>query len=359
MRYRQGNLLDSQAEALVNTVNTVGVMGKGIALMFKERFPGNFAEYASACKAGGLQIGKVLPTRNSEMYGPKWIVNFPTKKHWRHPSKLEWIRDGLRDLRKFIEQNGVRSIAIPPLGAGNGGLEWKDVRELIEDELGTLGNVDIEVFEPTPKYQNVAKAKGIQQLTPARAIVADLVRRYATIGLECSLVEVQKLAWFAQRVATRLALPNPLKLDFKANIYGPYSDQLRHMLDGLDGSYLLADKRINDMKPFEALRFDDRKREYVETYLNTTEAKTFKPVLEVTAQLIDGFESPLGLELLATIDWLLEVERVEPSVAAIQNGLRTWAGGSGAARRKLEVFEPRLIALALERLRTGLPEAAV
>src|SRR5215510_12617479 len=122
--YKQGNLLEAGTEALVNTVNTVGVMGKGIALMFKERFDDNFKRYAEACKAKEVRTGKMFVTAVSELNGPKWIVNFPTKQSWRAPSKLEWIVEGLQDLRQFLVSKGVQSVAIPPLGAGNGGLEW-------------------------------------------------------------------------------------------------------------------------------------------------------------------------------------------------------------------------------------------
>src|SRR5690606_7728407 len=126
--YTQGNLLEANVEALVNTVNTVGVMGKGIALMFKERFPANMTAYAKACKAKEVHTGKMFVTETGELMGPRWIVNFPTKQNWRAKSQLQWIIEGLADLRYFIEDNQVRSIAIPPLGAGNGGLDWAEVK---------------------------------------------------------------------------------------------------------------------------------------------------------------------------------------------------------------------------------------
>ena len=119
--FTKGNLLDADVEALVNTVNEVGVMGKGIALMSKEAYPDNFREYAKACKKGEVEVGRMFVTRPDQLIGPKWIVNFPTKKHWRAKTKIEWITDGLVDLREFVEDNSVRSIAIPPLGSGNGG----------------------------------------------------------------------------------------------------------------------------------------------------------------------------------------------------------------------------------------------
>ena len=152
MKYTNGNLLDARVEAVVNTVNTVGVMGKGIALMFKERFPENFARYAAACKEGEVRVGRMFVTPGMELGGPCWIINFPTKKHWRQPSQLEWVRDGLVALRKTIEEKRIRSIAIPALGCGNGGLEWHIVRPLLESALGDLEGVEIIVYEPTAKY---------------------------------------------------------------------------------------------------------------------------------------------------------------------------------------------------------------
>lgn len=359
MRYTTGNLLAADAEALVNTVNTVGVMGKGIALMFKEQYPENYRRYAAACEAGEVVVGRVMATERSDMYGPRWIINFPTKKHWRHPSKLDWIRDGLRDLRKFIEEKGVKSVAIPPLGAGNGGLEWPTVRAVIEEELGDLAGVDLLVFEPTSKYQNVAKRAGVETLTPARALIAEIVRRYSVLGIECTILEVQKLAWFLGAAIKRLGLNDPLKLDFKANRYGPYADNLRHLLNALDGSYLHCDKRISDADPFDVIHFQDQKRDRVGAYLNAPDAKPFRPALEATAALIDGFESPLGMELLATVDWLLRVRGVPATVEDVMKGIQEWPGGPEAAKRKQKIFDERLVALALERLSASQLEPSV
>ncbi|PHM74556.1 type II toxin-antitoxin system antitoxin DNA ADP-ribosyl glycohydrolase DarG [Xenorhabdus kozodoii] len=162
MHYTKGNLLDSDVEALVNTVNTVGVMGKGIALMFKERFPLNMALYRKACQSGAVNTGKIFVTETGELVGPRWIVNFPTKQHWRFPSKMEWIIEGLNDLKKWIVENNVRSIAIPPLGAGNGGLNWDDVKQEIEVALSPLTGVNIYIYEPIANYHNVSKKRELR-----------------------------------------------------------------------------------------------------------------------------------------------------------------------------------------------------
>ena len=356
--YTQGNLLEDRSEALVNTVNTVGVMGKGIALMFKERFSDNYQRYVAACKNKEVQIGRMFVTEPHELEGPKWIVNFPTKMGWRAPSKMEWIVDGLKDLRRFVIDKGVRSIAIPPLGAGNGGLEWSDVREQIEATLGDLANVEIQVYEPTSQYQNVAKRSGVDKLTPARALIAELVRRYCVLGMECTLLEAQKLAWLLERSLERLAPDNPLDLRFKANQYGPYADRLRHLLNGLDGSYLHCDKRISDAGALDLISFDDTRNDYLQTYLKSGEAKPYRGALDFTIRLIDGFQSPFGMELLATVDWLLKEGRCEPNVVSVHSALSHWpAEGKDSAERKLRLFNERSIDIALERL-THPPEVA-
>jgi len=350
IRYTQGNLLDAPAEALINTVNEVGVMGKGIALMFREAFPENTRAYEAACKAGEVRVGRMFGVENHDLTGPRWIINFPTKRHWRHPSRMEWVREGLADLAKFITEKRIRSVAIPPLGCGQGGLEWAQVRREIEFALGGLPEVELIVFEPTATYQNNQKRAGVEKLTSARALVAELVRRYLILGIECSNLEVQKLAWFLQRSIRRLGLEDPLRLRYKADRYGPYADNLRHLLDGLDGSYLHCERRLADAGPADAIWFEDDKREQVAAFLAAPESARFLPALEETTRIIDGFESPLGMELLATVDWLLAENRTEPTVETLKNALASWPGPSGAGQRKLRLFDDRMLALALGRL---------
>ena len=350
MKFLQGNLLDAPTQALVNTVNTVGVMGKGIALMFKEAFPSNFHAYEEAVKRKQIQVGKMFVTESHSFDGPRWLINFPTKKHWRHPSKLEWVQEGLKDLRNVIEEKSIQSIALPPLGCGNGGLDWAMVRPEIERSLGDLSNVEVWVYEPTPQYQNVAKRAGVMKLTPARVLVAEIIRRYWVLGIECTYLEVQKLCWFLERSAQDLKLPEPLDLRFVADKYGPYSDRLRHLLNGLDGSYLHCDKRLSDAGPSDTIWFDEERRPYVDLFLKQENAGSLRAILDGTAERIDGFESPLGMELLSTVDWLIQREGCEASVSAIRQGLRQWPAGQAAAERKQKLFDDRLIGLALQRL---------
>ena len=352
IRYTTGNLLDAPVEALVNTVNTVGVMGKGIALMFKERFPANMRAYAEACKQGDVVTGKMFITQTGELLGPRWIVNFPTKQHWRNPAQMAWIQDGLQDLRAWLQAQQVSSIAIPPLGAGNGGLPWPEVKQAIEAALGDL-DIDILLYEPSHQYQNVAKRGGVAELTPARALIAELVRRYWFLGMECSLLEIQKLAWFLARVIGRNPLGDPLQLQFKAHRYGPYANNLTHLLNAMDGSYLQSDKRIPDSMPFDVIWFNEAKKQELAVYLQT-EAKAFLPILEQTTALIDGFESPYGMELLATVDWLIAEEGCAPTLSALREGLDPWLAGTPWGERKARLFDHRSLQIALTRLQQGL-----
>jgi O-acetyl-ADP-ribose deacetylase (regulator of RNase III) len=162
IQFLQGNLLEAPTEAIVNTVNTVGVVGKGLALMFKQAFPQNFQRYAQACKRKEVRVGQMFVTEHLALGGPRWIINFPTKQHWRDPSQLQWVIDGWQDLRRVIEIKGIRSVALPPLGCGQGGLDWDVVRPEIERALGSLRNVDVLVFEPTAAYAIPAKTRRLQ-----------------------------------------------------------------------------------------------------------------------------------------------------------------------------------------------------
>lgn len=350
IKYTLGNLLEANTEALVNTVNEVGVMGKGIALMFRDTYPKNNRVYAAACKAGEVRIGKMFVVRDGDLLGQRWIINFPTKKHWRHPSKMEWIRDGLKDLAWVIREKGIKSIALPPLGCGNGGLEWSQVKSEIEVALSEFTDVEIIVYAPTSEYQNAPKRGGVEELTPARALIAEMVRRYSVLGLDCTNLEVQKLGWFLSRVIQKLEVDDPLKLDYSANKYGPYADNLRHLLDGLDGSYLHCEKRLSDAGPTDLVWFDDARKDQVVGYLADPAQSRFTAVLEQTSEVIDGFESPLGMELLATVDWLLARTNTDKSAADVQAKLAGWPGGKSATARKQRLFDIRLIGLAIDRL---------
>ena len=358
IRYTRGNLVEASADALVNTVNEVGVMGKGIALQFRDAFPESAREYMEAAREGRVTVGKVLVTKNPSLLKPHWIFHFPTKRHWRQPSELAWIRDGLKDLARILASKRIQSIALPPLGCGNGGLEWSQVKREIEGALSGLTHVDIIVFEPTDTYQNAPKRAGVETLTPARALMAEMIRRYEILGLDCSILEVQKLAWFLSRVLERTSLPDELALQFTANKFGPYADKLRFLLDKLDGSYLHSEKRLADAKPLDTIRFEDAMAGRLRDYFASEEGALYRPALDSATAVIEGFESPYGMELLATVDWLVHEEKVAPTVAAVRDGLARWPAGRTAAIRKERLFDDRVLDLALERLAEALPQRA-
>jgi hypothetical protein len=177
-----------------------------------------------------------------------------------------------------------------------------------------------------------------------------MIRRYWVLGIECTYLEVQKLGWFLERTIHSLGINDPLDFQFKADKYGPFSDRLRHLLNALDGTYLHCDKRLSDAGPSDTIWFDEGRRQRLDLYLQQETSEPLRNVLELTARRIDGFESPLGMELLATVDWLIEKEHCEATVAGIREGLRQWSAGQVAVERKLRLFNDRFIGLAIDQL---------
>ena len=348
--FTEGNLLEAPTEALVNTVNEVGVMGKGIALMFRDAYPKNNAVYEQACKRREVRVGHMLVSSNEAHWGPRWIINFPTKRHWRNPSRIEWVEAGLSDLTECIRRLNIKSIAIPPLGCGNGGLDWNVVKDLIASRMESLESVDVRVYVPTATYQNSPKKAVVRKLTPARAMIAEMIRRYGVLGFECSMIEVQKLAWFLERGLRVGRLDDPLKLRFSAGKYGPYADALRHVLEGLDGAFLRSQKRIADAKPHDVITFDEEKSAELDQYLSQVQMRKYADALAWAQQMIQGFESPFGMELLATVDWLLELEGSGPTLESVRTRVSTWPHSTEAALRKASIFDDRVLTIAIDRV---------
>ncbi|MFZ4525723.1 MAG: type II toxin-antitoxin system antitoxin DNA ADP-ribosyl glycohydrolase DarG [Chlorobium sp.] len=342
--YKTGNILDAKVSALVNTVNTVGVMGKGIALQFKNAFPQCFRVYTDAVKRHEIKTGEVQVVPVSSLNGVQYIVNFPTKKHWRNPSEIGWITDGLRDLQKKIVAWHIESIAIPPLGCGNGGLEWRVVKSEIEKALHDLP-IDIQIYEPSP---NVKELLAMQErptaarLTPVRAMLLLLLYRYRAMGEHASEFAAEKLCYFLQRAGE-----TQLKLEFTKGYYGPYSGHVRHVLYALNGHYLKGFEQ-KSAKPFEPLEVVVERSEEVMEYINTTLNFSEKLHLDKVLNLIKGFESPYGLELLATVDFLInETGNSDPhSLAA---GIKQWSA------RKSDMFPFEHISLAAKHLQIMKP----
>ena len=161
LEFKTGDILAEDAEALVNTVNCVGVMGRGIALQFKNAFPDNFKAYADACKRQEVEPGRMFVFETGQLTKPRYIINFPTKRHWRGKSRMEDIDAGLRMLQEVIREKDIRSIAIPPLGSGLGGLDWSKVRPRIKQALRDFKDLHIVVFEPggAPETHQLSKQR--------------------------------------------------------------------------------------------------------------------------------------------------------------------------------------------------------
>lgn len=339
----KGNIVEVEAEALVNTVNTKGVMGAGIALQFKKAYPENYKLYEKASKADKIQIGKIFVTETGKITNPKYIINFPTKQHWRNPSKLSWIKEGLIDLRNFILQKKVKSIAIPPLGCGNGKLNWKDVKPLILDAVSDIPELNSIIFEPSDyayQRESVKTRTKMPKLTPVRAMIIDLLNRYRILGYELTILEAQKLVYFLERFG------EPLKLKFQKGTYGPYSEVLNHVLNDLDGHYLAGMKQ-KTAKPFDKIIINKNELEKVVSFIKSNCTLEQKSRLENVYSLIEGFESPLGMELLATVDYILKHESGNELFADIEleNKIYSWSA------RKKKLIKKEYIDIALERLK--------
>ena len=332
----EGDLLGTDAEALVNTVNTVGVMGKGIALQFKQAFPDNYKAYEAACKRGEVEPGKMFVFHRSAG-NPRVIINFPTKKHWRGKSKIGDIESGLRALIDVVKIERIRSIAVPPLGCGNGGLDWNDVRPLIEKAFSGVPAVTVQLFHPegAPKTDEMKVATKRPAMTPGRAVILELLSRYALPGYRLTLLEIQKLAYFLQEAG------EPLKLDFQKQRYGPYAENLHFVLQRMEGHFV---RGYGDRSRDVSLDlFPDAVRE-AEQFL-TGESDTLDRLTRV-AKLIEGYETPYGLELLATVHWVA----VHESSAAKNDPQSAISGVISWNEHKRKTFTPDRIKAAWHRL---------
>ena len=337
IEFTQGDLLNSDAEAIVNTVNCVGIMGQGIALQFKQMYPANFKAYAAACAAGEVVPGKMLVFETGEMTNPKYIINFPTKTHWRGNSKLEDIETGLAALREEILRRGIKSVAIPPLGSGLGGLPWPAVKSRMIEALESLQNVELIVYEPRVDSDRMARhlRKEPPKLTPYRAALVQLMDRYVRGLMEpyVTLLEVHKLVYFLQISGLNM------RLKFVKGHYGPYAENLRHVMSDMEGYYTAGYGDGGD-QPFKRISLVPTSIDQARDLLryDTIAATTFDRISE----LISGFETPLGLELLATTHWAV-MQGDMRSVGDIRNYYCAWNA------RKSE-FSEHQIGIALERL---------
>ncbi len=341
MIYTKGNLLEANAQALVNTVNTVGVMGKGIALQFREQFPYNYKVYAEACKAGTMQIGKMLVVKDKNLRDEKIIINFPTKTEWFKKSQYSYIEAGLKDLAKVIEANQITRIAMPPLGCGNGGLKWDRVKLLMEQYLGHLRDVDIIVFEPNEAVKELLKQQEQNKevnLTPARAMLLYAMFYYESLGENVSLFVANKLAYFLQRLGEK----SLNRLKFEGYHYGPYSVQVEHLLHNINGKYLKGLEQMN-AKAFESLELQYENLPEVSNYVRTQLTAEQRSKLSNLVKLIDGFQSALSLEILATVDFIKK-DNPNFTIVDIKEAIFSWS------ERKKKLFQDKYIQIAFNHL---------
>ena len=339
IRETRGNLIEADAEALVNTVNTVGVMGKGIALQFKRAFPEVYDDYRRACERGEVEPGRMHVVDLGEFARPRYVINFPTKRHWRAKSKIEDVDAGLAALAEEIASRGIGSVAVPPLGCGNGGLRWQDVRPRIEAALGNLPNVDVLLFPPAGAPEPAAMPDRTKrpEMTAARAALLGVMSRYQVPGYDyrLSLLETQKLAYFLQTAG------EPLKLPFGKGIYGPYADNLRHVLQRIEGHFVVGfgDGRNKPETPLD-LRADAV--EEAERFLQNHDATLDH--LRRVSELIEGYETPFGMELLSTVHWCAK-EAESTDAVIILASIRSWS------ERKSRLFRPDHVDTAVGQLR--------
>lgn len=292
----KGNLLHAEAEALVNTVNCVGVMGKGIALQFKQAYPEMNKAYEKACERGEVVPGKVQVWATGALSGPKYVINFPTKREWYTKSRYADIESGLRSLVEEVQRLDIESIALPPLGCGNGGLTWSKVRPMIEDAFAGLPHVRVLLFAPAgaPATKDRVIRTKRPNLTRARALFISAIDRYSVLAYQITLLEVQKLAYFIQEAG------EPLRLNYEAKIYGPYAEPLNKVLETLEGHYIHG---------FDGERSPTKELALAEDA--TTEAEQLldaepdaRERLDRVSRLIEGFETPYGMELLSSVHFV-------------------------------------------------------
>jgi O-acetyl-ADP-ribose deacetylase (regulator of RNase III) len=335
--YKKGDLLAEPAEALVNTVNCVGIMGRGVALQFRNAFPENFKAYKAACDRGEVLPGRMFVFELGQLTRPRWIINFPTKRHWRAKSRMEDIESGLLALVEEIRNRDIRSIAVPPLGSGLGGLSWSDVRPRIEAALGTLNNIEAVVFEPAgaPETGRGMASRDAPNMTPGRAALVVLMHRYLSGLMDpfVTLLEVHKLMYFMQEVGLSL------NLRYAKAPYGPYAENLGNVLSRIEG-HLVAGYKDGGDNPNKRLALVPGAVEDAMNFLSHDDQT--RHLFDRVSELVQGFESSFGLELLATVHW---VARDDPdmSLASVVDQVHGW---SERKRR----FSPNQIGIARDAL---------
>jgi O-acetyl-ADP-ribose deacetylase (regulator of RNase III) len=332
--FTTGDILRADADAIVNTVNCVGIMGRGIALQFKNAFPDNFKAYETACAHDEVQPGKMFVFETRTLTNPKFIINFPTKRHWKGKSRMEDVESGLVALVDEIRARGIRSIAIPPLGSGLGGLNWADVRPRIVEALRGMNDLNVMIYEPS-SAPAVTQSRDVPNMTAGRAALVVLMHRYLGGLMDpfVTLIEVQKLMYFMQIAGA------PLRLTYKKHHYGPYADNLRHVLNAIEG-HLVSGYHDGGDAPDKQLELVPGAVQDAAAFLSDDSATTDR--FSRVGSLVEGFETPFGLELLATVHWVATNEGATTAQEAVDK-VYDW---NDRKRR----FSPRQIGIAFDTL---------
>lgn len=331
---KQGDILEADTDALVNTVNCVGIMGRGIALQFKKAFPENFKLYEAACRRNEVQPGSMFVVPTGQLR-PRFIVNFPTKRHWKSRSRMGDIEAGLQALVEDIRRLEITSIALPPLGAGLGGLKWTDVLPRIQAALERVPEVRTIVYEPAgaPPVDVMVHTSDAPPMTAGRASVVVLMERYLRGLMDpwVTLLEIHKLMYFLEQAG------QSLKLGFAKGPYGPYAQKLRFTLHAMEAHYIsgYADGGDNPEKEIEIIPGAVAD---AEAWLAT--APEMQARLDRVSDLVEGFETPFGLELLSTVHWVATQENARTPAAATR-AVYAW----NTRKRR---FSPDQIKLALD-----------
>ena len=308
----RGDILAADAEALVNTVNCVGIMGRGIALQFRKAFPENYKAYKALCNRKGLQPGMVFVHDLGRLVNPRYVINFPTKRHWRSKSRIDDIEAGLDALVEEVRKRDIHSIAVPPLGCGLGGLSWREVRPRIEAAFSGMPAVHVLLYEPkgAPAPAEMAKEKEAPRMTVGRAALVALMRRYLAAAMDpfVSLLEIHKLMYFMQEAG------EGLELRYQKAPYGPYAENLRHVLSRIEGHFISGYGDAED-RPDKQIELQPTASERAEALLkrHPDTQRRFDRVVD----LIEGFETPFAMELLATVHWVAAYERASTAEQAV------------------------------------------
>ncbi|WP_432194479.1 type II toxin-antitoxin system antitoxin DNA ADP-ribosyl glycohydrolase DarG [Streptomyces sp. bgisy027] len=349
IRESEGNLLDANTEAIVNTVNTVGVMGKGIALQFKQAFPENYKAYKAACDAGDVRIGEMF-VFDAHTLGPRrYIINFPTKQHWRAKSKLPDIKSGLEALVDVVQKLHIGSIAIPALGCGNGGLEWSEVRPLIYEAFDRIPDLRVTLFPPTgaPQPESMPVATQAPNMTKGRSALVALIHGYVEQAKSerfeasegASLLEIQKLMYLLQAVG------QPMRLSYAKGSYGPYAENLNFQLQRMEGHLIRGygdrSQRVLDFHPIKLI---PGAVDAAEWWINANDDGSLNDAVSKVLKLIDGFASPYGLELLCTTHWASQHLEESAEFTSAVEAVQAWS------RRKAEIFTKHHIDVACKQL---------